>query len=450
MAVQGVQPFIEAYDSNGDPISGAALHVYEAGTTTDRAIYSDASLSTPLANPLTSDAAGRFARFYMASGTYKLRAEVTNGGTLLWQHDNLDTGLSAGAGALPIASGGTGATTAAAARAALDVPSNSELTDLADDISVLTASIQAIIGQPQGRLTMTSATPVLASGVTAGTSLYYTPYTGAQVPIYDGVIFNIEAFAELTLSLHANHTANSIYDVFVWDEGGTLTIGTGPGWNTVTAGAGARGTGAGTTELTRVSGILLNANSMTTRNGSTTYTVAAQRATYLGSIAMDGTNGQLTCHTAYGQSRKFGVWNAFNRRPIIIQIGDAGGDWTYSSATVRQSNGAAGNTGQVLCGLAEEFAKARFSQNVSSNTNGEAARIGIGLNVTNAYTAMVGKKYMPSGATSGLQTVNVDYILTPTIGINNLNCLESYTAGSGTANFGSGADDMLMTIEWWG
>jgi hypothetical protein len=76
-----------------------------------------------------SDAAGNFPRFYIAAGTYKLRAE-TSAGVLIWQYDNIDTGLSAGSGALPVASGGTGGTTATAARTNLDVPSNADLTTL--------------------------------------------------------------------------------------------------------------------------------------------------------------------------------------------------------------------------------------------------------------------------------------------------------------------------------
>lgn len=449
MAVSGIKPFIEVFDSNGDPISGAQLYVYESGTTTNRAIYSDSSLSIPAANPLTSNAAGRFDRFYQAAGTYKLRAE-TSTGTLIWQVDEIDTGLGAGTGALPISGGGTGATNAAAARANLDVPSNSELSDLAATIASVTASLQALVSSPQGYLTPTSGTPVITAGVTAGTAVYYTPFTGNQIPIFDGVIFNITSFAELTLTLNANHVASAIYDCFVINDAGTVRLVTGPAWNTATAGSGARGTGSATTELVRQNGLWVNANSMTARNGSDTYTVEAKKGTYVGSISMDGTNGQVSCLTAYGQSRKWGIWNAYNRRRILLQVGDSTASWTYSSATIRQSNGAAGNTGAVFCGLPEERAIARFSQNISTNTAGEAARIGIGVNVTNAFTSLIGKRYMPASATSGLQTTNVEHILAPAIGINNLNCCEALPLASGLANFNGGAADMLMSIEWWG
>ncbi len=453
MAVHGKEPFIKVLDSNGSPIVGAVLKVYDAGTVNLRAIYSDAGLSIAQANPLTgasaSNASGDFPRFYMASGTYKLRAE-TSAGVLIWEYDNIDTALSAGAGALPIASGGTGATTAAAARAALDVPSNSELADLAADIAAVTASLQALIGQPQGYLTPTSGTPVIITGVTAGTAVYYTPLVGTQIPIFDGTIFNIKTFAELTLALHANHLASAIYDVFVFEDSGVITIGTGPAWNTATAGAGARGAGAGTTELVRQGGIWVNTNSMTARNGATTYTVDAKEGTYVGSIFMDGTNGQNSCLTAYGASRKWGVWNAYNRKPICLQVGDTTASWTYAGTTVRPSNNLTTNSATVFAGLPEERVFVDFLQNISSNTAGSAVRIGIGFNSTTAFTAFAANNYMPNAATSGLITTPVRYIASPFIGINVITCLENFPVASGVGNFNGGSDDMLMTLAWMG
>jgi hypothetical protein len=160
MALSIIKPFVHVEDANGNPYVGAKLYVYLPGTTTLASIYSDSGLSVALANPLSgaygSDAAGNFPRAYIAAGSYKLRAE-TSAGVLIWEMDSIDTGLSAGSGALPIASGGTGGTTAAAARTNLDVPSNSELADLASDITDIQATLQNIVSAPQGRLTLTSA-----------------------------------------------------------------------------------------------------------------------------------------------------------------------------------------------------------------------------------------------------------------------------------------------------
>src|SRR5262249_53769737 len=57
-------------DDNGAPLAFGKLNVYDSGTSTRHNIYPDATL-TPgqeLANPLTADAAGRFAAAYVADG----------------------------------------------------------------------------------------------------------------------------------------------------------------------------------------------------------------------------------------------------------------------------------------------------------------------------------------------------------------------------------------------
>jgi len=465
MAVHGKEPFIKVLDSNGAPIVGAVLKVYEAGTTAYRNIYSDASLTIPLSNPLqsanASNASGDFPRFYMAQGTYKLRAE-TSTGTLIWEFDNIDTGLSAGVGALPISAGGTGATTAAAARANLDVPSNSELADLAADIATLSSSVQNIVSFPQGRLTLTTGVPVLASGISAAAAVYYTQFVGNLVPIYDGVQFSARSFAsDLTLTLNSNHVANAIYDVFVYWDGSSLQIATGVAWNTATAGAGSRGTGAGTTELARINGLWVNKYDISYRNGATTGTIPANKGTYVGSIAMDGTNGQVSCHTAYGQSRKWGVWNAYNRKKIVLQAGDPTASWNYSTNTIRPSNNAAANSLTTFAGLPEENQDVVFTQIVTPGQGSAAIQvltgwvIGIGLNSTAAMSGLLGT------GSFRLDGSSVDYVASfesiarltqgPTIGINTFTCLERTTAFNNTAmNYNGGSSNMLLSAVWEG
>ena len=50
--------FVQAVDTNGTPYSGAKLNVYDAGTTTPRAIYTESGLGTASANPAIADANG--------------------------------------------------------------------------------------------------------------------------------------------------------------------------------------------------------------------------------------------------------------------------------------------------------------------------------------------------------------------------------------------------------
>lgn len=454
MAVNGQLPAIQVINTSG-PIVGAKLYVYDAGTTNLKAIYSDDGLSSALSNPLTganaSNANGFFPVFYMAAGTYKLRA-VTSADVLIWEHDDLDTGMSAGAGALPISAGGTGATTASAARSNLDVPSNSELAALAAQISDFTASLVNTIGFPQGRLTPTSGAPVISTGVTAGTAVYYAPYVGNTAPIYDGAQFNPKTFAELTLTLASQHSAGNIYDVFVIDDSGTLRLVTGPNWTTATAGSGARGSGAGTTELTRVGGLLVNANAMATaRNGSSTYAVAANQGTYLGSIFIDGTNGQITCHTAFGQSRKWAVWNYYNRVPIILKAGDATASWTYTTNTVRASRADSTNSISVFMGMAEEAVRATFTQRLMPTVGAPGtSSILIGWNSTTAGSGKAGI-VAGNGNTANIENDAIaEYSTAPSLGVNTVTALEN-SAVNGSSNTFKGTEaNMLMTVEWRG
>lgn len=446
-------PFLHVEDANGNPYVAAQLYVFVSNTTTLAAIYSDKELTSSLDNPLTSDTAGNFLRAYVAAGTYKLRLE-TSADVGIWEYDYIDTGLI-NSGTLPIASGGTAATTAAAARTALGAAAQTDVDDLSADITVLQSQVTNFAGLPGGRLTLTTATPILATGISAATSVFYTPYISTQVPVWDGTQFVLKTFAELTLALVASHAASSIYDIFIFLDTATVTIGTGPAWTTATAGAGARGTGAGTTELVRQNGLWVNANSMTTRNGATTYTVAAKKGIYIGSMPMDGTNGQISCHTAWGQSRKWGIWNAYNRKRIFLQGGDATASWTYNSSTIRASNGDSANKLTVFSGLAEEAYDCRFAQRmqIGANANaGEANNI-IGYNATNALSGTEGNVQFTIAAA----TVNnirmsalAQYRAPPSIGINNVQACERTPAATATCTFYGVEDDMKLTAEWWG
>ncbi len=446
MALSIVKPFVHVEDSNGLPYVGAKLFVYLPGTTTPAAIYSDAGLSVPLSNPLTgatgSDAAGNFPRAYIAAGSYKLRAE-TSVGVLIWEDDYIDTGLSAGSGALPIASGGTGGTTATAARTNLDVPSNSELADLASDITDIQSALQNIVSAPQGRLTPTSGTPVISTGVTAGTAVYYTPYLGNLLPIYDGSQFNTVSFAELTLTLNSNHTASNIYDVFVFENSGVVTIGTGPAWNTATAGAGSRGTGAGTTELTRsIGGLYTNAFAMTARNGATTYSVNVNQGTYVGSLFIDGTNGQITCHVVWGASRKFGVWNAYNQVRIALLVGSSTASHTYASATYRPFDNTTANNAQTLCGLPINTITARYDQYGAGSGGAVNFASGIGINSTTAVSGIPGTGQSPQNLNT---TTSAAALLAAGIGINTFTLLQA--VNSGTATYTGTETNCRMAVE---
>lgn len=73
MAARFVLPREQVFDANGHPLSGAKLYFYETGTTTPEDTFSESTLSTPNANPVIADSAGRFGEIYLtAAQTYKV------------------------------------------------------------------------------------------------------------------------------------------------------------------------------------------------------------------------------------------------------------------------------------------------------------------------------------------------------------------------------------------
>lgn len=308
---------------------------------------------------------------------------------------------------------------------------------------------------PQGYLTLIpeatdSLNPFPNSDQSAKTAVYYRPDVGNLLPIPDGTNFSVRVFAELTLTLVSNHVADTLYDVFAFDDDGTIRIATGTAWNTSTAGSGARGSGAGTTELTRLKGLIVNNVQMTVRNGATTYTVDAKCGIYLGTILIDGSAGQVTCHTSFGQTRRWGVWNAWNRRPITLQMGDATASWAYSTGTVRQSNGATGNVAKILAGLKDSPADATALQSVAFSTSAAAeAFIGVGVNDTTAFSGRRGRAKSASVAAEPYYDMVASHRVQPFLGLMNINFLES-GSGTNTTTFQGGNDDMMLSVTWLG
>lgn len=299
----------------------------------------------------------------------------------------------------------------------------------------------SLVGTPQGRLTLTSATPVLITDTAAQSTVYYTPYIGNLIPIYNGTNFVLTTFAELSMVMSgANFAANAIYDLFVVNDSGTVRLGIGPVWSTLTAGSGARGSGAGTTELQLLQGMLTNKVTMTLRYGaSSTVSVSANQATYVGSIFMDGTNSQVSCHVSYGQSRKWGIWNAYNRVPIAMLCGDGTASWVYGTATTREARGQTTNIISVFTGLPEEQFALSFYQNI--NGQGNAGLIGVGWNSTTAflgYSASIAGVNNSSGNSTAMATTQV-----PAIGVNVVAALENASGGANVVFLGTAANMQL-------
>jgi len=309
--------------------------------------------------------------------------------------------------------------------------------------------ISAVISSPEkpkGRLTLTTGTPILAADVTNTATIYYTAFEGNTIPIWNGAAFIPISFSsDLSLTLTSAAGANSIVDVYAINSSGTPILGFSPAWSTVTPGSCARGTGAGTTELEKVSGIWVNANEITLTNGVTTYaSIAANKATYLGSISIDGTAGKTSCYVSWGQSRKWGIWNAYNRVQARIIAGDSTASWTSVAAAWRASNGDSANSISAFLGLAEEFISTEFLQLLGSNNR--SPKIGIGWNSTSSPSGTQAE-FKPNSGTLGTGEQTARYDRVPSIGLNTVTCLEYGSTDTSAVFYGTSAS-MQLTVSY--
>lgn len=340
--------------------------------------------------------------------------------------------------------------------------------------AVWTNPVSGSLPQPafQGYLTPTSNTPIITGDVTA-TAIYYTPFVGTWVAIHNGSSIIPYRFSQMQLTLTTSQAANQIYDIYLAYNSGTPVIGTGPSWaagsgGSVTAGSCARGTGAGGAAISRDSttGFWVNTASISliwnTGSGNTTITVPAGQGMYLGSIYVDSSAGQVTCHRSYGQSRKWGIFNAYNRQNTYLKAGDSTTSWTYATeSTWRAANANSANSLTVFQGLVEEPYDFIFEQSGSINfTNASAAFSGgIGVNSTTSPSGKYGM-YFINGSTINSQNPNTTvakFNTVPSLGINVITALEAKvppgtpgpitTTGTTTTFYGTEAY-MCLTAEW--
>ncbi len=280
---------------------------------------------------------------------------------------------------------------------------------------------------PQGRLTLTSGAPVLSSGVSGAATIYYSPYNGNQIPIYNGAGFLATTFVELSNATTQSSTGkagpaavttNSNYDLFVWNDSGTIRLTRGPAWTSDTA----RGTGAGTTELQRLLGILTNKVAITNGPG-------ANLGTYVGTVRSDGAsqiNYQMNpAAAAGGAAPVIGVWNAYNQVAVATTSRDSTASWSYGTATWRSANNSASNRISFIDGLGGGGVRADYLVGFGAN-GGDTAFIGVNLNSTSA-TPNVAGILSATGAVIGVTT---SFAGAAALGFNYVQAVEK---GDGTA-----------------
>lgn len=273
---------------------------------------------------------------------------------------------------------------------------------------------------PQGRLTLATNTPIMSSAQTAKTTIYYTPYIGGTIPLYDGASFIDTPFTELSVATTdtsknpAAIGASKVNDWFVWNDAGTIRLSHGPDWTSDTA----RSAGTG---LTRVNGILLNDTAITNGPG-------AQRGTYVGTTRSNSSsllNFTLGGSSAGGTEALLNVWNMYNRVIVGAHVTDNTASWNYSTNTTRPINNSTGNRVSFVCGLAEDPVQVSLNARGASNVNSGQLVTGFQLDGTTVFD----KAWLTLVAVAGEQSsMCVQHNYPPQLGYHYVQALENSSA----------------------
>lgn len=335
-----------------------------------------------------------------------------------------------------------------------------------------------IPGVCNGRLTLTTVTPVTTADVTAATQVYFTPYLGYTVACYGGVAWQNQTFTEVSIkttdaqtgtthngtkvidglmdtsglvrgmavtgtnvgasavivsidsatqvTVDVNSTgsasntmtfkcpASKQYDVFAVISSSTIALRFSNAWSSATARADA---------LALLNGV--NVNNAAINSGDSN-SIAANQGLYLGSISTTATAGQTEDSTTNRL-----IFNAYNSKPRSLKATDGTNSWTYSTAGFQERN-ASSTLGTsrvaVMIGLSEDLVIANVYALGTTATTGADCGPGVGIDSST----------VDSSITRGMQfnapafgTGNAKYAGYPGIGYHTIRGLET-GQGSGT------------------
>jgi len=278
----------------------------------------------------------------------------------------------------------------------------------------------------QGRLTVTTGDPAgYASTASAGT-IYFAPYVGDRVALYDGTRWKLYQFTERSLALSVS--ADNNYDVFLYDNAGTLTLELSNAWSTATARADA---------LATQDGVLVKSGATTRR--------------YLGTIRASGSNV-----TADSTARRL-VWNYYNRLQRHLSAIEATDTWTYTTAayqlarvggtTLTQGT----NSVDYVCGWNEDEVVCEVRGGALHSATTVNAQVGVGVDSTSTNSAIL----FGNTAINTMRTYPIAiYRGCPGLGYHYLAWLERSTASGTTTWIGdNGTPTEIqcgMVAEVWG
>lgn len=300
---------------------------------------------------------------------------------------------------------------------AITTPTTDDLLYLVDDPSgtpldrklALLDLLNTLVGPqpPCARLTTESGIPVSTSDRTSQGTIYWTPYNGSRIWLYTSSKWTPYLLTEISLALTL--TSGKNYDVFVYDNSGTVTLELSAAW---------------TNDTTR-------ADAITTQSGMYVKSGATNKL-LVGTIRASGTNV-----TEDSLAKRF-VWNQFNQVPRKMKVAEATDSWNYTTATYRQANANAANQLDYVVGNSNAYVTAH-ARCMAFNATGVGVAIGIGVDSTSTNSA----DYYGFNASSQPNEITADYGGYPGLGRHILTWLEYSNAAGTTTWYGDAGNPTL-------
>jgi len=486
-------PYQTVLDTSGNPVSGALIYTYVAGTSTPATTYTDVALSVANTNPIVADSSGRFVAFLTPGSSYKFVYQDSGGGSIRTQDNvsavpassnNVDITGTAGealtAGQAVYLSDGSGSKVAGQWYKA---DNGQAYSSTLPQVGIVTGSVAA--GQ-SGTIRIAGEVTGLV-GLTIGTT-YYIGSSGALVTAFSTgnrrTLGVADTASSLVLTLNVYPTITSL----AWANDFRVSLSSGSPVATSDV------TGATSVFLTPYLGnridlpdasgnpIRITSAEVSVALPSTTATVydvfaylngsactlelvawtndttrATAIARVAGRLLKSGDNtrlyvGSVRTTSVSGQSEdsvtKRYCFSQYNRVRRILSKTDATANWAYTTNVVRQANGA--NTNQVEAVIGVQDAAVHLVLQVPAvNSTGAyvAARIGFdAVSMTN--TKCIGGVMGLNNTFASI--VRADYIDTPVVGRHFFTwCEQSQAAGTttwyGNSNpFGVGEQSGLL------
>jgi len=335
----------------------------------------------------------------------------------------------------------------------------------------------------EGRLTLASGTPITTSDQTAKTTVYFTPFVGSRVALYNGTSWEIFIFSEVSVAVPS--TLFRLFDVFVYNNAGTITLET-VNWDqssaAITAATAAaecqitsNGHGLANADLVGIAGVVgtlgtdvengINGKVWAVRNsaantftldgsdttgltytsGGTWYKVPNTRTTdivrqdgvfvksgstnkrYLGTLMTTGVSGE----TEDSVTKRF-VWNYYNRAIRTFYKIETAASWIYSTSTLRAMNNNTDIRIAMVVGAAESFFTGAIAGKFETTVNANGTVLLADNNIDNSITTP-----LPTHAVANANTFEgwvVNYVYALSTGYHFLQAVEQ-GFGSGTQTF---------------